>query len=667
MEFQNKYFNYIHDGDGEGLLSDGRKQSLVDWILDKNFAMRKGSVLVCDTAAMTFPEVAAGCYRYKWNGSSDNNYTQIREPVDNFTVAICQKNSKGQFFVKLPCTNYTTAYKESTIKNVVFFLPEGRTSGYSKRSYSKNSTLYLVLDNVSIEELEYFCGQRRFRNEYLSYMSLFKTAKTYLLKAKEDDLNNVNMYEKIARTFDHDLNLRDYQLSSLVNCTALFFKTSNSDQHISSYLNLKINKESQQRTKAAIMQLFKKRVHGDLTLPDATKPIVATMDDKGCVFVYANIPENEQLNQVTPNVWLNRYSVIPKRWGNSLVLTEENTRITLDKYRRDERVCSVINDDVYNEYIKKTSWSSQKISHPSGVEFSQNGLFDSYDCKKAMLETEQYSIDLLRKIVTNSLTRQDVEYLYSFMFEGKGQLALFIGVIGGYRCLFMSIYQAKAWITALYAKYQEQPTLDLIEQDNSSVRFNVKDENWPKSWNRDDIFASFKLSKYWLNEDMGFDANFSKLLQYSDHSVGFACSMHHSIIYSQLISHTGETTTAIDEWLGSKIVAQPVIKIGILECYYRVRLKGSYDDLVYYQFCIVSDLNKLPDLEEAIKAKFEILSSMRDLQKETVQSSTIIRKEFVIHHEDYRWLLPRNNREDVIWSKTYNCYITKDHEHFLGK
>lgn len=670
ISFQEKYFNYIHDGDGEGLLADGNNKTLFDWVMEKNKVLRKGSTLICNNHAMTFNEVASGCFKYSYGWTRDNNYRQIKAPVEKFSIATCQQNKSGEFFVKIKCSNesYIDLYeKEPRITDSTYLIAEGM-SGIHYSSGFTNKLLYLVLDQVSIEELEYYCSQRKYRQQYLAYIELFNEAKAYLLKVQSDSSSE---FKPLMSSFGtialKDKLFKPFEVASIISDALSFFTGANKDDSIRLYLGAKLSLHLQNRLKQNLIGSFKSPVHLATIFPEGVSPIATTINAKGQIFVYTNLPDYEQLDQLCPNCWMNRYLFINKKSPIKFELLEGNEKVSFDNHCRDERLLFAFDEEAYKSYIANTVWSMQEVHYGGGVKTTYSGLFHSYEQKMEMLKSEEESIALLRKIATNTLGREEAQRLYKALNNRNTEspLGFFVGFSDKYnRPVKVYIHKAYKWIEALYQRYQESPENKLLSQDNSCVSFYMDDFNWPDNWALDSLLCD-------SHNDRG-DFN----TPYSSRSIGFAISQYlaseaTSLKYSAFADHLN-TLLGVDEWLGNVNIVQPVVKLGMFKAIYYVVKKGEHTHFDSHYVYVIAETTKLEQLRDRINSKFEKLKVKRDLQRERVETHFIFSKNFVIHAEDYKGLISnfegihsRINENDFVWSQDNECYITKDHEDFL--
>lgn len=661
--FQKKYFNYIHDADGEGLLTDGNTTSLRDWALLKNKRLHKGSMVICDNHAMTIYQTAAACFRWSMNNrSSDNDgYSRIKGPVERFTVAECQMNKDGEFFVKVKCSNAQYIYdydKKPHEVDAVYLLAEGSSSF----GYYDSKIPYLVLDSLSVEELEYYCSQRRYRKEYMQYMHLFKSAIAYLKEAEANNSNDVEYYLK-AVSHIQDTAHKPYEVRSMINDAIFFFKRKNSRDTILTYLYSQLS--SKGAAKLNIDSCVKKAAR--YLEHDGIHPIALMQNNKGEYIVYTNILAHEELNQIEPHIWMNRYALVNKRNVFSLELIDE--KVSFDKHHREERLITVFNQDVYDWYYSNTSWSCMSINYNGGVKKTFTKMFNAYDIKLQMVNLATYSVGLLRKIVSNTVDRSTVEFLHGLIEKRSSNyyeqpinlLGLYIGFKKGHPIVKLYIANGEKWITALYEKYQEHPDLDLVEQDNSELNYYVDSVNMVNDW-------TIERNIFSIDSRVGYREE--SLPKYSSRSIGYAIrdfienmSERDAIVYSPFQDYL-DSMFAVDEFLGNKNIVKPVITLGALKAHYSVSKKPGYTLLDQCNPAIIAEVGKLDGLDNLLREKLEEKRAKWNLQTHRVDISTHRPTRIVIHPEDYKYIA--NSRSfgyqdnDWVWLKEHECYVNNE-------
>lgn len=646
--FQNNYFRYIHDADGEGLLSDGHTQSLMSWVMQKNKTLHKGSTLLCDNKAMTIYHVAAGCFRWSHYNKSNDGYRQIKGPVEDFSVVNCQRNKDGQFFVKLKCSNENFTYdfdQKAHVVDTVYFLAEGE----SALGYFDNRIPYLVLDNISAVELEFYCSQRRFRKEYLSYMRLFKAAMAHLKEAEAANLNDIQYFKSAVGNIQ-DTPFKEHEVLSMINDAIALFNGKKSRTSILNYLYTCLNVKGNNNIKARVLEF------SESISDQGFSPIALTIDNNGTFFVYTNILADDYLEQITPHFWMNRFALIQKK--NQFHWELRNEKVSFDDFRREERLICVFNQERYDHYYKNTSWSHMQINYQNGgVEERYSGLFHTYAQKKKMLDAAQYSVELLKKIVTNTVDRQTVEFLKSAVSGNyySHRLRLFVGFKEGHPLLNIHFTNSMKWLNSLFDKYQNAPGVDLIEQDNSELNYYFETSN---------MFHDWTIKRNIIEND----SDRTELANYSSRSIGYAykkhIAEHHSAIRYFVFSTYTNTLFGIDEFLGNTNIVQPVIQLGLLNGSIHVVKKNDYSNLEHKECIIVAEQPKLEEMKLLLEDKLNGLKDKWDLQRNRVDVSISVSKHFVIHAEDYNYLVkqryPRSSIPPVEWSSKFECYMNDE-------
>ena len=653
IEFQKKYFRYIHDADGEGLLTDGNTQSLHDWALLKNKGLHKGSIVICNNRAMTIHQTAAGCFRWGMSNSHNDNdgYNQIKAPIENYSVAECQVNKSGEFFVKLKCSNekYLWGYdKKPHVVDCIYLLGEGEES----LGYYESKIPYLVLDCVSTEELEYYCSQRRYRKNYLQYVNLFKAAMTYLKEAKESNLKEVNYYLESTSYIQNSL-YKPYEVRSMVNDAISFFKgnTAAKREAILTYLYAQLRSNAALNLEDCVIEASRVFLDQDVL------PIALMQSNTGSLFVYTNVLAHEELNQVTPHFWMNRFALVEKRSGFVLQLVDE--KISFDDFRREERLIKVFNQERYEHYYANTSWSQMTVCYNGGVKKKNTKIFHTYAEKKQMTDTANYSVELLRKIMHNAVDRETVEFLYSFVRSSTNRMRLFVGFKKGHPIVNLYIANGISWLKSLYAKYQKYPKLEMVEQDNSELTYYLESANLLKDWS----IAQNIMHTESHQEQL-------PLSLYSARSIGYVFQQYFlkkgsndSLIYSPFMDHM-DTLFGIDDFLGNPNILQPVVQLGLIQGVFSASKKQEFICIENKTPIIVAEVNKLEELQDLLIQRLEVMKKKWDLQKNRVRISAVVLGETVIHAHDYKALFKAaSNRfldSDVIWVAEFECYMNKD-------
>jgi len=173
LEFQERYFQFLHDKDGSGLLGMAEtRPSLQNYLEQANSCLQSGSRVMCNWNSLMNPVTSPGAVQednsysgYKWLGRTHKNY----EPVIAFRQGddIC---------VNATVNRYSTERDFNCKVNLSLF-----------RESSRNDAElgFLCLDTIQPEELEWYIHRRKFRSNHLFYIRFFKMALNYIRAERE--------------------------------------------------------------------------------------------------------------------------------------------------------------------------------------------------------------------------------------------------------------------------------------------------------------------------------------------------------------------------------------------------------------------------------------------------------------------------------------------------
>ncbi|EOZ8645462.1 coiled-coil domain-containing protein [Acinetobacter baumannii] len=383
--FQNKYFNFIHDQDGSGMLGDIKELSLNGYIAQQNSKLAKGSTLICRTYEMVTEDAAPYCWTYSWRrGSSADSLT--RRPDNSYEITTVEQDKDG-LFVRFPVN-----------------------SGYTERSALAKVRIeedssefnYLVLDNLSIERLENYISKRKYRRSYLSYIGLFKGAKAYLEQFEKDNTKDFNFYvDAVQQIKDHDKS--SFEIKEIVMCLINFFKARIDQATILNFLHqmLSMSKLIQLKELLGHIEFFK-----DDHLLIGSKAIAITVDRSGNQYIYVSLPKGSEisvLSNIEEDYWVYRCSL--KSLKRKSISLDKAEIVSLLDNVRDELVLNVIDDDLYQYYYENGATLRQtRISGGVG-QMTYKKLFSSYQNKLKFLENMEFSRKFISALFSNRLTK----------------------------------------------------------------------------------------------------------------------------------------------------------------------------------------------------------------------------------------------------------------------
>ena len=174
LRLQMERFNYVYD-DETGALGDGWP-TFDDWWAKKNAYLASGSRVLCHWRRLLTPDRAPSCAKWRGNGRGEYN-ERLASPAEPLTVAIAKK--RGEAILVEP--EVVSTYSKRKFKAKVRLSAEYRR-GYDGVEYgsAETSHAYLVLDTVTLEEIEYYVNSRAARSRYESYLAIFLAAKAIL-------------------------------------------------------------------------------------------------------------------------------------------------------------------------------------------------------------------------------------------------------------------------------------------------------------------------------------------------------------------------------------------------------------------------------------------------------------------------------------------------------
>lgn len=446
-EFQNKYFNFIHDDDGEGLIEGEKRLSLTGFIDQHNEYLSKGSWILCDTRQMINKDTAPACFRYSWRyGNKDNNgYNEIKRPVERYVLAQVQEDKKG-LFVKISCTNEGVTYSDK-IHTVDVRVEVSRS--YINRSERLD---HLVLDNMSASALLHYISQRKYRGDYMKYIELFKQARIMLGTLKESFKTEYSYFENAIEHIPDRIPMKDFELESRLMEASSFFKNKDAQKLGLNYLHTILSKQHQNKVATWAINIAKNST--DLT------PIAVSIGRTGETHLYCEMPESEQLNDITPNAWVRKYT-----FKNIKKLPEQYERVGIRDSFKDERILVTLDQAKYDYYANDVGGRRD---------------FESYDAKVNFFEAMQHSKHFIQAFVSDSLSRSDVNILLAAMNEVSKNKGCYVKEFGFpvFVAKNLEVYGIQmdgfeGYLKGLKSQYDKDSSLEIAEQYHTRCKMTM--------------------------------------------------------------------------------------------------------------------------------------------------------------------------------------------------
>ncbi len=502
-EFQNKYFNFIHDQDGEGLIGGVKEPSLFEILANNKRQLRKGSLILCANHLMINRHTAPGCYRYSWGTKYNDGYNQIRKAIDAFGVAEVQQDKDG-YFIKVACksTGWTYHDNDRTF-NVKVAIDE---------IDAREREAYIVLEGLSVAQLEYYLKQRQYRSFYVKYARLFKKAISWLTAYKADHSSNYNYLNNLVQHFDLPEHISSHEIESeILKAIGFFSRCKNPNEKALEYLSYKFS----ELKKVSLVLLLRSAQHSlDQEI------VCASMGLKGEVHIYTTMPKAMHLNVCQQHNWLYRYTA--KNFSS--IKFNDPEIVNLFDYMRTELIAMVLNQKLYDAYADNSDVLQYK-SHwnHEGIKPVHKNQIASYESAIALNDAFEQSKQLIQAFVSNQVTRDMALSLYPALMhhkkyydhrEGDTWPLLLPYAIskGSFKEIYnVVIVNGMAWLENLCNRYMDDVNQDctLLDQNNLvDYAFTINHHQLEVKETWQEYFFSYKSAKV-----SGAPAS-SKLLSY---------------------------------------------------------------------------------------------------------------------------------------------------------
>lgn len=590
-DFQNKYFNFIHDQDGTGLLPEVGELSLYGYINKQNQKLTKGSKIICRTRNMVSEEAAPYCWTYSWRrGTYAESTALTRPPVNDYEIVTVEQDKDG-YFVKFPVSSgYNKPSKMAKVRIVERF----------------SDIDYLVLDGLSVDRLDNYITKRKYRKFYLDYMGLFKGAKAYILNFAAENHKNIQFYMDAVHQIK-DLSAPEANIKEVVMSTINFFGPKVTQGQILNqlYVQLSLSEQNKQKTSISALEFVK----DGKTLKDS-KAIASSLDKSGNTYLYVSLPKEmitSDLDAMEVDYWVYRCPVQTIKEGKFKLDKAEIVSI-LDNIR-EELISIVVDTDLYEYYVKNGATKRQdSVESGKGI-FSNNKLFSTYENKRNYLESMKFSKQFIEAFFSNTVTRElvltlqekikiqrkefEIANLNNRRTADEQELALCLPYVVGthYFTGAICLKDGITWLDRMAEQYC-QTDAPLIEQDNLSQTFGVIKLNFHSN-------EAERLFTKVLCRDSSDSDSFKRLNILKNKYV-------HSIKLLSYILHTSAKKLLNDEWWygrNENVDVKTSTKYCVFSTDYLVNLDTSLDAEINNPY--------LPEIVPVIKSySFEEVISM---------------------------------------------------------
>jgi len=175
--FQERYFRFIHDADGDGLLADGAPRlPYADWVRELNEEARPGSRFLIDARETI-------CYKTMPSAFTESGFANGRrqqfDPVETIEgfIPITARRRANKLMCSIPVSGLSYNYDDREF-NASFNISEMMDKSYKG---------YLCLDRVTPEEIEGYLTHRPSRLGNITGIRLMKHALSFVREERKQE------------------------------------------------------------------------------------------------------------------------------------------------------------------------------------------------------------------------------------------------------------------------------------------------------------------------------------------------------------------------------------------------------------------------------------------------------------------------------------------------
>lgn len=298
--FQETYFNFLHDDDGEGMLGAEKLAHVGTWIQEMNEKIRPGSRVMCFTREMINEDSATGCYgreAYRFGRTE----RQIEYwPMEERAVYIAEKRDKT-LIVKVPVSKQTSFNEKSREFQAAFDISNCPINSY------------LCLDFIDPKVLNKYIQSRSVRSNHAKYMRLFKEVLVQISKERAQEestrmlLSTAILEGRIAG---------EDQVESLVDTAVAAWRASKRGEPLPVFERMP-SATTDKDWKALLEQIYLHASTGDSIkqqIEDACReqgyqPLRHVVTGKAAEYLYAAPSKDEVDDRVLRHTWVHRFKV----------------------------------------------------------------------------------------------------------------------------------------------------------------------------------------------------------------------------------------------------------------------------------------------------------------------------------------------------------------------
>lgn len=393
MQFQEDHCRFLHDEDGTDLLPKESRQSLRDWIKEKNAYLSSGSRVLCHWEMLMSPATAPSACKEARFGSR-GSFERVYTPDEPNDICIAYR-AADQLCVDVQVRGYSYSKHEDRTFTC-------RVKLLDRDNWGAVSMPFLCLDAVTPEELHWYIHNRDSRINHLLYIRLFKTALQHIeTELKQEIPTRQFMAEAlVAGKIGHPAEHPD-----IINQTVRAWRAANRGKPLPD-----MDTATARVRNSLLDQMFMLAGEGANRVEEVERhvleqglmPLRLVLTGMAKMVVYAAANERDQDDRMTPHVWVHR------------IVMEKGKRKLLEKSRSWEILPTAsASETVIHEWDQASKWMGLA------------SIFTSYGQKKELLDLPcEFEMRLDRYTHPFSHTEFELQLeLWNAMFSDMKQQA----------------------------------------------------------------------------------------------------------------------------------------------------------------------------------------------------------------------------------------------------
>jgi hypothetical protein len=365
LEFQRKYFRFVHDASGEGLISTSRPNNVNEWIKELNSEVGVGSRLLILSHYGVTEDTVPSAYESSrlWHTVSKNKPSRQYSVTTNdegYFVGVISEY-KGKMVIPVELSGYNKSYEERVFNSKLYVDELLKLRG-----------AYLCLDRVNPLDVDWYIADRRSRSLNVETIRLLKNASHYSAIVRDEE---AEVRVRLHKALEDGGILDGDKAQIVVDKSMAKWRCANPRKDIN------IEMSNSKKFNALCDQMYTLAGLGRDVLPlvdtkerGAGRSIVRlTILSNGMYCAYSALKPEEQDNRLFPYSWVMRTRYTLSKKG---VKSSPSTFVLLSKVENKETVIYEAKDVESHIFTKV----------PFKTPLQKSKLFDSLESPKAVVD-----------------------------------------------------------------------------------------------------------------------------------------------------------------------------------------------------------------------------------------------------------------------------------------